>query len=121
LIQAVVSIILQQPDNARRRPSDYLIKEESYNAVFGADKFPLNIYLKCVHILRKVQQFVQPLKNLDRTEKLNFKFYVAMLVACRLTNESEPSIESLEQIHLGDVNDKLLSDCLMKFRQFIEL
>lgn len=112
LIQSVVSIILQQPDDARRRPSDYLTKDENYNAVFGADNFPLNIYLKCVQILRKVQHFIQPLKNLDRTEKLNFKFYVAMLVTCRLTNESKPSIESLEQISLGDVTDKLLSDCL---------
>lgn len=112
LIQATVSIILQQPDDARRRPSDYLIKDENYNDVFGTDKFPLNIYLKCVQILRKVQQFIQPLKNLDRTEKLNFKFYVAMLVSSRLTNEPKPSIESLEQINLGDINDKLLSDCL---------
>jgi len=112
LIQALVSIILQQPDDARRRPSDYLITEEKYNSVFGADKFPLNIYLKCVQIMRKVQQFVQPLKNLDRTEKLNFKFYVAMLVSCRVTNEFEPSIESLEQINLGEISDKILSDCL---------
>lgn len=79
LIQSVVSIILQQPDDARRRPSDYLIKDENYNDVFSADNFPLNIYLKCVQIMRKVQQFIQPLKNLERTEKLNLKFYIAML------------------------------------------
>lgn len=116
LIQAVVSIILQQPDDARRRPSDYLTKDENYNAVFSVDKFPLNIYLKCVQILRKVQHFIQPLKTLDRTEKLNFKFYVAMLVTCRLTNEVEPSIESLEQINLDNVTDKLLSTCLKEIQ-----
>lgn len=112
LIQSIVSIILQQPDDARRRPSDYLTKDDNYDDVFGADKYPLNIYLKCVQITRKVQQFIQPLKELERTEKLNFKFYVAMLVSCRLTKESKPSIESLEQIDLDDITNKILNECL---------
>jgi hypothetical protein len=112
LIQAFVSILLQRPDDARRRPSDYLTKEDQYNLVFDADKYSLSIYLKCVQILRKVHKYIQTRNELDRVEKLNVKFYVAMLAACRLAENSKPSVEQLEQIKVDDISDALLSDCV---------
>jgi hypothetical protein len=37
LTQAMVSVLLQRPDEARRRPSDYLTVPEKYDAVYGQD------------------------------------------------------------------------------------
>lgn len=110
LIQAVVSILLQRPDDARRRPSDYLSKDTLYLSVYGPDKYPLGIYLKSVEILRRVQNYIQKISELDKTEKLNLKFYVAMLAVCEITQEAVPSIESVEQIVPDDISDSLLSD-----------
>ena len=116
LIQSMISILLQHPDDARRRPSDYLSKDELYPLVFGPDKFPLGIYLKTVEIMRRVQSYIQKFSDLDRTEKLNLKFYVAMLVACEITRESIPSVESVEQISIDDISDSLLSECVEVIR-----
>ncbi len=46
VLQAMLSIVLQRPDEARARPRDYIKNTAQYNSVFGADIYPLTLYLK---------------------------------------------------------------------------
>jgi AIPR protein len=55
VIQAVVSIVLQRPKEARGRPGDYVKVDEKYSEAFSSD-YPLTIFLKCVLLQQKVLQ-----------------------------------------------------------------
>lgn len=76
LAQAVASIVLQQPDNARVRPGT--VAEKSYKQLFST-KYPPELYPKCVQILKRSYKFLAE-KGLQRTDVLNLVFYLAMYV-----------------------------------------
>jgi hypothetical protein len=88
LMQAVLAIMLRQPNTARGRPRDYL-KDGKRQQLFGADDpseadthkpFDFEVYLRCVQIVRKVDDYLA-LLNLDDKTTLNIRFYVALDLA----------------------------------------
>ncbi len=113
LLQALVSILLQRPDDARGRPSDYVKDDEKYDRLFGRDRFPLGIYLTCVLMMQRVKDFVDSLE-IERNEKIDVKFYVASLLACRLTQEVDPSPDKLMRVNVEDIEETLLNDCFKR-------
>jgi hypothetical protein len=50
VLQAILSIVLQKPNQARGRPKDYIKKNDLYASVFGPDKYTLSLYLKATEI-----------------------------------------------------------------------
>jgi len=109
-LQAVVSILLQRPDDARARPSNYIKKDDLYESVFGKDKYPLGVYLPCVRLLKKVEQFLRAIP-LDKKEIRNLKFYVASFLACRLTESPQPPASLVLGFDPEAINDKVLKRC----------
>jgi hypothetical protein len=79
--QAVVSIMLQRPDDARARPGDYFKEENRYRSIFATQKIPVQAYLSCVRIVRDVEAYLLS-HNVDRSDIKNLVFYVAA-GACR--------------------------------------
>lgn len=117
LLQAVVSILLQRPDDARGRPSDYVKDDDKYEQVFGEDRFPLAVYLTCLQIMNRVEDFVDSLEGMERSEKLDVMFYVAALLVCKLTQEADPSPEKVFLIKASAIDDNVLMDC---YKQCVE-
>jgi AIPR protein len=97
LLQAVVAMRLQRPDDARARPGDYIEKDEKYDSVFASDLYPLLMYLKCHQLMKKVEKFLSG-KQLARGERIDIRFYVASEVACEATNSIEPSGDALSKL-----------------------
>lgn len=121
LLQAIVSIILQRPNDARGRPSDYISIDEKYEQVFTEDKYPLSVYLICVLLMRRVTEFINSLDR-ERNEKLDIKFYVATLLACHLTQEARPSPDKLLRVNIGEIDESLLNDSYQQvWRMYEEL
>ena len=56
--QAVISVILQKPDDARARPGDFFKDDDKYNKVFGDAKIGLDGYLSCVKLLRRIDRYL---------------------------------------------------------------
>jgi len=99
LLQAILSIVLGKPDAARGRPRDYINDSEKRFSIFGHDEFDdsksmsaeisqhrpydLGVYLRCVQIVRKVEDFLSsPELVLDSVARRNLLYYLARWVVC---------------------------------------
>ncbi len=121
LVQAVVSVYLQRPDDARARPSDYIKEDSQYESVFGQDKLPLGLYLTCVRLVRRVEEFLD-LAGVERGDKRNVKFYAAAYLACRLTRQVEPSADRLISVTVSEIEEKVTRDCYLRvWKRYEEL
>lgn len=110
VLQAVVSMLLQRPDDARARPGNYISDDDGYEEVFGSDKYSLILYLKVTQIMRSVESFLQGLE-LEYGDRRNIKFYVAACVGCELTKSVSPTATALAAIDLKAVSNELIGKC----------
>jgi hypothetical protein len=113
IVQATASIILHRPDDARARPGDYIREgskgEEKYKLIFGPPRSPARIpigaHLKCVQIVRSVEDFLQDRQQLSRTDRRNLGFYVAFFVSCDLSQTAKPTAADVLKIESGMVTN----------------
>ena len=106
MAQAVAAIVLQQPDNARARPTT--VAEKNYGALFS-DKAPLAMYPKCARVIKRVDSYLDGL-NLARGEKLNLLFYVAMYAVCAALKSIRPSRKSIAALNVDLLTNELLRE-----------
>jgi len=113
LLQAVVAIVLQRPDDARARPSDYINQDTKYESVFGLNSVPLGMYLTCIRVIRRVDEYLRlPAVGMEAGDKRNIKFYLAAYLVCKLTGKSAPTIQEIEKLDLTRIDDAILAECL---------
>jgi hypothetical protein len=108
VLQAVVAVILQRPDDSRARPGTYLTDEGKYQAVFGSDKFNLLVYLKCTQLLRRVDSYLASQPDLERSDRTNIRFYVASMLACEVTGTFPPTPDAVAKIDIEKINNNAL-------------
>ncbi len=111
MAQAVMSILLQRPDDARARPSSLLKKDEDYSMVFSAST-PIGAYRVCATIVRKVDAFMRSDATLDARERNNILFYVAMRVAAIAVGNREPTAIEVAAIDPTTVDDSAIRNSL---------
>lgn len=117
MAQAVVSIILQRPDDARARPGDYFKKTEKYKSVFDNDNISLEAYLTCVRIVRRVENFIDD-KNLEAIDKRNMKFYLAAFLAREITGLANPVSPKLTVFSdVSKIDEKIIQSCYERVRK----
>jgi hypothetical protein len=75
VLQAMLCIVLQRPDDARARPRDYFKKDEDYIKVFGDGVYDLNLYYKTVQ-LTKLAEMSLDTHGLDLIHRRNLLPYV---------------------------------------------
>ena len=75
LAQSVAAIYLQQPDQARGRPSRYF-KKDYYKTVFSI-KYPIDLYVSCALVKKRAEQCLRNIEP-NRADRANLLFYVAM-------------------------------------------
>jgi hypothetical protein len=107
LAQAVAAIVLQQPDNARARPTT--VAEKNYNALFS-EKYPLALYPKCAQIMKRVDSFLDE-QALVRGTKLNLVFYLGMYATCSALKSVKPQRSRIASFDINVLNDSLLKTC----------
>jgi hypothetical protein len=90
LAQALISVLLQRPDDARARPGDYFKDDDAYNSIFGEDVYPLPVHVGCVRLLRVVEAFIDN-EDIDRGDAKNIKFYVLWLLSVMLAQDIAPT------------------------------
>jgi hypothetical protein len=106
MAQAVTAIILQRPDHARARPGT--VAEKNYKELFS-DAYPLNLYAKCIGVVKRSQEFLSVQDKLTRADRLNLLFYLATYAAAIATESVKPSREKLAQLDEAAITDSLLS------------
>jgi hypothetical protein len=133
LVQAVVSIILQRPDEARGRPLDYVKLPTKRHKVFGvseneeenesgdvAKPYDLEIYLRCIKILRRVDEFLAD-RDLDRITERNVRFYMARCVAvAAIGNAYFPPTELMRVNVEPKLTPELMEECYARVHRLYQ-
>lgn len=105
LAQTIISVVLQQPDDARGRPNSVL--EKSYDRIFS-EQYPLQLFSVCALLVRKVNSFLlSPELGITRTERGDLRWYVAMQYSRVMTGMDIPTHNELVKITLPN-DDHLL-------------
>ncbi|NYT60535.1 AIPR family protein [Alcaligenaceae bacterium] len=124
MAQSMMAITLLKPDSARARPSTLINSDVEYKKIFSLDK-PIDIYLKVVQIMKKVEYFLKPENcdvQIERKTVTNIKFYVAMVVSIRLVGDKKNIEEKLSQLPNIELSNELLKESLeVVLKEFNEL
>ncbi|OMG70446.1 AIPR family protein [Burkholderia ubonensis] len=104
MAQAVMSIVLQRPDDARARPSSLLKKDEDYARVFST-KMPVGLYRVAAVIIKKVFSALRSRTDLDAQGRNNLLFYVSMRVAAVAVGSVAPTAADVASLDTSSIDD----------------
>ena len=107
LAQAVASIVLQQPDDARVRPGT--VAEKNYDKLFSVDYPPL-LYTKCVQLMKRCYAYLEA-KGHGKTDVLNRVFYLAMYVSCAACNSVKPKRNKIASLDVENIKEAVFDKC----------
>lgn len=112
LAQAIMAIILHEPDNARARPTTLIKRESEYARVFSNSMSP-EVYLFCAKIMKRVESFLRNVTNpFLMPYKDNFKFHIAMSSVIFLLSNKNYECKDLVSLSVDDFTDELLNGSL---------
>ena len=120
--QCVMACALNDPDNARARPSSLIKSQDEYERIFNLD-YPLEIYLKCPVVVRKVETILKQSGNPGfRKHHNNIRFYVAMLWVLRQCDVPNPSPSQVSRIDISKLTQQSAIEVADEvWREYIEL
>jgi hypothetical protein len=107
LSQALATIVLQKPDDARARPST--VVEAHYKSLFPSSPI-MDLYPTCAKILRRVDEYLEGTQY-DRGERLNLSFYLAMYATCTALKSAKPQRKRIASLDLKLLDDTFLKNC----------
>ncbi len=106
LAQAVIAIVLQQPNDARGRPSSVLKRE--YDRVF-TERYPLSLYANCALVAKRVDAFLRSsVSGVERRDRVNLRWYVAMEYARALANVKQPTPQQISEVDIPTDGNSLM-------------
>lgn len=111
LAQAVMAIILKEPDNARARPSSLIKSETEYSRVFN-DATSANIYLFCARVMKRIEAVIRNrVQDHGLQDGSNLKFHIAMALMAKLTRTRNYTEQNIQSMSLDSITDELIADC----------
>ncbi|MCY4538069.1 MAG: AIPR family protein [Chloroflexi bacterium] len=118
LTQSVIATLLLRPEDARKRPGDYLKPDNDnrYNVAFN-ENYPLQLYHFCAQFYRNVEDFLSRDDRYDKASRRlakDLKFYIMTHVVLRHLNVPRLTIKSplslKDKLRIDDIEPRLLSD-----------
>jgi hypothetical protein len=109
IAQAIMSISMQRPDDARARPSSLLKRDEDYTRIFSPSH-PIELYLVAAKLIKATQSYLRMREDLQPKDRNNLLFYAAMYAASRLTSKAHPSTSELAMIKPEDIQSKVIEE-----------
>lgn len=107
MAQSIMSIILQNPDTARARPSS-LIKDDSvYSKVFS-ENHPIKMYLNAAMMIRVVDRVLKRRSELSARDRSNLRFYVLFWIGCIQSGKIIPKAADLAGIDVSAIDDSMV-------------
>ena len=112
LAQAVMAIVLQQPDQARARPSSLLKNDEDYGRVFNSS-YDIELYYVCAEAMRRVESLLKsPSFNVPTEDRNNLRFYVAMCAVSGLGNSLKSTPEEIARFDISGLDESTVRQSL---------
>jgi hypothetical protein len=111
MAQALMSIVLQRPDEARARPSSLIKKDDDYARIFN-DKFDISVYLITAKIVKTAHAFLRSQEQVPPEHRANLLFYVAMYASATLTGSATPSVKQLAAVNPEAITYQVMSNAM---------
>jgi hypothetical protein len=113
LAQAVMAVVLQEPNNSRGRPSTLLSDDDDYQRVFDPE-YPLALFLECVKFMKLVDDFLRSddAPRYISGNESNIRFQLAMFVAVMKAGRLRPRPSSIPNISLDEVDKTFFRKCV---------
>jgi hypothetical protein len=120
LAQAMISIVLQKPDDARARPGDYFKDTRKYTSIFRNSKFTVPIYVRCIGIMRRIETYLST-KRVKSADAKNIKFHMATDLSCELTRVNKPwPAKLLDTVDPPTIDDAIIDGCFARVTAIYE-
>jgi hypothetical protein len=120
VVQAIVSILLQRPDDARARPGDYFKEDARYRSVFADPRIALEAYLVCTQIIRRIEKFCES-HNVESLDQRNLKFYLAAFLAREITQLAKPISAKLPSFdEIARIDDAEIMLCYHRIKKVFD-
>jgi len=105
LAQCIMSIVLQEPDYARARPSTLLKNDSDYKRVFNKD-YPIDLFLKCIELTKLIEENLKKEKyDLSKTQIGDIKFHCAVYLSAVCTSKMKPRIKEIITIDTNTIEE----------------
>lgn len=111
LSQAMMSIVLQRPDDARARPSTLIKKDEDYDSIFD-ESFPIQIFLVAARLVKVAHATLRAESDLSPKDRNNLLFYVIMNAASILSVSAKPNSAAIATIDLAAITPALMQSSI---------
>ena len=112
LAQAVMAIVLQQPDQARARPSSLLKNNDDYGRVFSSS-YPIELYYVCAEAMRRVESILKlPSLGVPTEDRNNLRFYVAMCAVSGVYNSPKPTPKTISGFDVASLDEAAVQHSL---------
>lgn len=108
-----MAIALRRPNDARARPSSLLKSDDQYRKVFN-EQHPIQLYLVCANLMRRVDEYLYNRPSLDRKDVTNLRYYVAMLAAMEVTRLPQPKASQVAALDLSKVTNEVIERLLLE-------
>ncbi|HWG37059.1 MAG TPA: AIPR family protein [Terriglobales bacterium] len=119
VVQAMASVVLQRPDQARARPRDYIKKDSLYDQIF-ASSYKLTLYIVATQLCRRVGDYLDTL-GIEAVHRRNINFYLAMYLCCELISNAHADPGRIQQIDVSaSITPDLLGRCYKRVRAAYE-
>lgn len=88
LAQALMAIILQQPDYSRARPSTLIKSKNDYHRVFDQN-LHMDVYVLCARFMKIVESYIRTAPKDEQNLMRNLRFHIAMYGTIKLLGQSD--------------------------------
>ncbi|HAD03554.1 MAG TPA: hypothetical protein DCF93_02555 [Desulfuromonas sp.] len=121
LAQGLMSVILQQPNFARARPSTLLTDDVEYLKLFSSD-YPITTYGYIAQILKTIDQHLRLKSGIDVSTRNNIQFYVVYECVKTLVGKPAISPQDIAGLDLSKLTDQVVEMAYKKvLEKFVEI
>lgn len=102
LAQAMMTVLLKEPDNARARPTTLIKKDKDYEKVFNEGIAP-KIYFYCAKSMKYIDLFLRSYPEIIKQYKTNFRFHILLTLMIKITNKKDYTTNDILKIIDNDI------------------
>jgi hypothetical protein len=138
LMQAVIAVMTDRQDDARGRPLGYISDKEKRWMLFGHDDYDdtfimteqdvisrppydIKVYLNCVKLVRRTDQFLTVQPKLTNEDKRNIRFYLVKYLACKAIGSAYCVPGQIATLNADAMVDSLIDEPFKKVRRLYRL
>ena len=113
LAQCMITIFLQQPDQARARPSTLLTDDNTYKELYKNNQ-DLEVFYIAASLGIKIRDFLKQINSISSPERNDVLFYVLYGVVATAIGKKKILFNDLKNIELNSIDDEYINNIYQK-------